>query len=262
MIIDFHTHCFPEKIAERAIKKLSYTSGGLIPQTDGTLTGLKRIMEKSGVDISCVMNIATNPYQMKSVNDFAISINSGGVVSFGSVHPDAPDVLDELERIKAAGLKGVKFHPDYQGFFADDSKMKPIYKKIESLGLIMLFHAGFDYGFDAPFHGMPDNILGVLRTVDSPVIAAHWGGLNCGEEVIKKLCGLPVYFDISFGYGTMPRALQMRIIDRHGTDSLLFGSDCPWNDPAWDMRNLETLELSESDKEKILGGNAAALLGV
>lgn len=262
MIIDFHTHCFPEKLAERAIGQLAFASGGLIPQTDGTTDGLKGIMKKSGVDKSCVMNIATNPHQMKSVNDFAISINGGELISFGSVHPDAPDALSELERIKAAGLKGVKFHPDYQGFFADDPKMKPIYKKIESLGLVMLFHAGFDYGYGAPFHGMPDNMLGVLKCVDSPVVAAHWGGLNCGYEVLDKLCGLPIYFDTSFGYGTMPKSLQLKIIEKHGTDRLLFGSDCPWNDPAWDMRNLSTLGLSESETDKILGGNAAGLLGV
>ena len=40
MIIDFHTHAFPEKIAGRAIEKLSFTSGGLIPQTDGTIDSI------------------------------------------------------------------------------------------------------------------------------------------------------------------------------------------------------------------------------
>ncbi len=261
MVIDFHTHCFPEKIAQRAIEKLSYACGGMIPQTDGTVLGLKTLMKSSGVDKSCVMNIATNPHQMKAVNDFAISINGGMIVSFGSVHPAAPDVLCELERIKDAGLKGVKFHPDYQGFFADDEKMKPIYKKAESLGLIMLFHAGLDYGFEAPYHGMPDNILGVLRCVDSPVVAAHWGGLNLGQEVIDKLCGLPVYFDTSFGYGGLPKAALLKIVEKHGTDKLLFGSDCPWHDPAWEMRNLDTLGLSDDEKNSILHKNAEKLLG-
>ena len=261
MIIDFHTHCFPAEIAERAIKKLSYLSGGLIPQTDGTADGLKELMKRSGTDKSCVMNIATNPHQMKSVNDFAISINGDELTAFGSVHPDAPDVLSELERIKAAGLKGVKFHPDYQGFYADDPKMKPIYKKIESLGLIMLFHVGVDYGFDAPFHGMPDNMLGVIKTVDSPVVAAHWGGLDRGEEVLEKLCGLPIYFDTSFGYGTMPRKIQLKLIEKHGTDRILFGSDCPWHNPMWEKRNLDTLGLSETEMDSILSGNALKLLG-
>ena len=53
MVIDFHTHCFPEKIAERAIGKLSATSG-LMPYTDGTAEGLKKLMKQDGVDISVV----------------------------------------------------------------------------------------------------------------------------------------------------------------------------------------------------------------
>ena len=148
MIIDFHTHAFPERIAAGAVDKLAYASGGLIPQTDGTLESLKEVMKRDGIDISVVLGIATNPTQQHNVNDFAAEVNNQeGFVGFGSVHPDAPDALDELDRIKSLGLKGVKFHPEYLGFFVDDERMKPIYKKISRLGLITLFHAGHDYGF-------------------------------------------------------------------------------------------------------------------
>ena len=54
MLIDFHTHAFPERIAARAVGKLSYEAGGLEPQTDGTLASLKEEMAKDGVDISVV----------------------------------------------------------------------------------------------------------------------------------------------------------------------------------------------------------------
>lgn len=49
MKIDFHTHCFPEKIAEKARIKLSNASGGLIPQTDCTADGLRREMKKTAL---------------------------------------------------------------------------------------------------------------------------------------------------------------------------------------------------------------------
>ena len=156
MLIDFHTHAFPEKIAFRAVEKLARDAGGLAPQTDGTVASLKTQMLVDGVDISVVQSIATNPHQQAKVNDFAIGINRDpAIVAFGSVHPDAPDALEELERIAAAGLKGVKLHPEYQGFYADDPRMKPIYRKISRLGLVTLFHAGQDYGFPPPYHAMP-----------------------------------------------------------------------------------------------------------
>lgn len=263
MLIDFHTHAFPEKIAEMAINKLSFDSGGLVPQTKGTAESLKEEMEKDGTDISVVLSIATNPKQQTNVNNFAFELNNEkSLIAFGSVHPDSEDVFEELERIKDMGLKGVKFHPEYQNFYADDERMKPIYKKISSLGLITVFHAGYDYGYKPPFHAMPENILGALKWFDSPVVAAHWGGVNCGEEVIKKLCGKDIWFDLSYGYAAMPKAIAQEIIDRHTPDRLLFGSDMPWHRPPWEKRLIETLDISKEDKEKIYYKNACSLLGI
>ena len=263
MLIDFHTHAFPEKIASRAISGLSKASGGLAPQTDGTLPSLLEEMRKDGVDISVVQSIATNPAQQSNVNDFAIEMNNrANIFAFGSVHPDAPDALFELERIKDAGLKGVKFHPEYQGFYADDEKMKPIYRKISSLGLITLFHAGVDYGFCTPYHGMPDHLLGALKWFDSPVVAAHWGGVGCGMEVLEKLCGKDIWFDLSFGYGTMPRCFAQNIAQKHTPDRLLFASDMPWHRPSWEKRLIESLDLSRDDKDKIYYKNAMKLLDI
>ena len=263
MIIDFHTHGFPQKIAAPALEKLSYASGGLIPQTEGTIPSLKERLRQDGVDLAVVLSIATNPTQQSKVNDFAIKVNQEPeLLAFGSVHPDAPDALQELERLAAAGIKGVKFHPEYQGFYADEERMKPLYRKISQLGLITLFHAGLDIGFPPPYHAMPRHLLGALRWLDTPVVAAHWGGMGCSEEVIEKLCGQELYFDLSFGYGVIPKKLAQTIVDRHTPDKLLFGSDLPWHRPAWEQRLLNTLDLSQEDKEKIYHKNAENLLNL
>ena len=110
MIIDFHTHAFADAIAPRAIASLSKASGGLTPSTDGTAAGLLRCMDECGVDHSVLLTIATKPKQQKTINDWAAQLNHGRISAFGSIHPDAPDALDELERIHALGLRGVKSH--------------------------------------------------------------------------------------------------------------------------------------------------------
>ncbi len=264
MLIDFHTHCFPDKIAEKAIAKLAYVSGGLEPYTDGTLGGLRQSMARGGVDLSVVLSIATNAHQQTSVNDFAATVNNGeDIVAFGSVYPDSADALDELERIKALGLRGVKLHPDYQGFAVDDPKMKPIYRKISALGLICVFHAGLDYGFAPPYGGMPEKMRTAVGWFDSPVVAAHWGGINCGEGVLKHLCGIEhLYFDTSFGYSMMPRYYAERILEKQGADKLLFGTDTPWHSPELEWRLLDALGLSDAEREAIACGNAKKLLKI
>ncbi len=263
MLIDFHTHAFPERIAARAVGKLAFDADGLMPQTDGTVSSLKTEMDRDGVDISVVHSIATNPHQQHKVNDYAMEMNRDErIIAFGSVHPDAPDALEELERIKAAGLKGVKLHPEYQNFYADEERMKPIYRKISELGLITLFHAGGDYGFPPPYHAMPEHLLRALRWFDTPVVAAHWGGYDCGVEVLEKLCGQDIWFDLSFGYSSMPKAIAQRIVDKHTPEKLLFASDMPWHRPAWEKRLIESLEISQEDREKIYFRNARRLLGL
>ena len=263
MLIDFHTHCFPDKIAEKAIEKLSFASGGLLNYTDGTVGGLKAGMEKNNIDAAVVLNIATNANQQKNVNDFAATVNNNkNLFAFGSVFPDSEDALEELERIKDLGLKGVKLHPDYQRFFIDDEKMKPIYKKISKLGLITVFHAGFDYGFAPPYGATPERIEKALKWFDSPVIAAHWGGINCGESVLNHLCGKDIYFDTSFGYSMMPKYYAEKILEKHGTDKMLFGTDTPWHTAEMEMRLLHNLKLSDTEMEKIKHLNAERLLEI
>ncbi len=263
MLIDFHTHCFPDKIAERAVAKLAHASGGLQPYTNGTVAGLRESMRNNGVDTAVVLNIATNAHQQPSVNDFAASVNNEtDMFAFGSVFPDSPDALEELERIKSLGMKGVKLHPDYQGFEVDDPKMKPIYKKISALGLITVFHAGFDYGFPPPYGGTPDKMIKALAWFDSPVIAAHWGGVNCNEDTLCYLCGSDIYLDTSFGYSMMPKYYAEKILEKHGTEKLVFGTDTPWHTVPMEMRLLSTLGLSESDMDNITHKNAQRLLGI
>lgn len=261
MLIDFHTHAFPERIAEKAIEKLSFASGGLTPHTNGTFFDLKRLLKESKIDKAVVLNIATNAAQQKNVNDFAASINDNqNIFAFGSVFPESEDALYELERIKALGLKGVKLHPDYQGFAVDDEKMKPIYKKISALGLITVFHAGQDYGFPPPYGATPQKLEKALSWFDSPVVAAHYGGIGCAEEVIKHLCGKDIYFDTSFGYGTLPKYYAQTIIERHGADKILFGTDTPWHTAEMEMRLLDSMQISHADFEKITHQNAEKLL--
>lgn len=262
MIIDFHTHAFPPKIAEKAMKNLSFASGGLIPQTNGTLNSLKDLMKKDGVDKSVVLAIATNEAQQTAVNDFIASCKSDDIIPFGSVFPFAKNALEELERIKALGLKGVKLHPEYQQFFVDDEIMKPLYKKISELGLIIIFHAGEDLGYPPPYHATPERLRRAAKWIDAPMVCAHWGSAGLGEDVLKHLCDIPVFFDTAFGYGTMPKDRALRILDKKGTDKILFGSDCPWHAPSWEISMIETLKLSDDEKEKIYYKNAEKLLGI
>lgn len=216
------------------------------------------------MDYSVVLNIATNPRQQKNVNDFAISqMKIDGIIPFGSVHPDSPDALNELERLKANGIKGVKLHPDYQGYFVDEERMFPIYEKIGSLGMITLFHCGYDIGYPEPVHCSAQALASVLPVFGgSPVVAAHFGGIWSLPETRKHLAGKDIYLDTAYCYGTITPRYAKEIIDIHGADKILFGSDAPWNEPSQDIELIKCFGLSEDEEKAVLGGNARKLLGI
>ena len=264
MIIDFHVHAFPDALAAKALPLLSKCSGGVKPNYDATISGLESYLAKNNVDYAVVLNIATNPHQEKKVNDFAISLlEKKNIIPFGSVHPDSPNALSELERLAKAGIRGIKLHPDYQHFFVDDEKMFPIYKKIAELGFITVFHAGVDIGYPKPVHCTPERLLRVLDLFDdAPVVAAHFGGWLLWDSVLEDLCGTKVYLDTAFSSGKMPPDYAKELIKAHDADKVLLGSDMPWSDTLDEVRFVQSLDLSAEDEEKILSNNAKRLLNI
>ena len=102
MIIDFHTHIFPDKIAEKTIAKLASVAN-IAASTDGTINGLVESMNRANVDISVIQPVVTKPEQFETINQFAQSINEkykGRLISFGGIHPDCEDYKHKLNHIK------------------------------------------------------------------------------------------------------------------------------------------------------------------
>lgn len=262
MRIDFHVHLFPDKIAAKALPKLAAICKSPY-YTAGTHKDTKEKMQDWKVDAAVAMNIATTPHQQKSVNDWAASIQNTTLYAFGSVHPDAPDALEELQRIKSLGLRGVKLHPDYQGFQIDEKRLYPLYEEICALGLPVLFHTGWDPLSPDLVHAPPRAVAKIVREFPKmKMIAAHLGGMALYDEVEQELCGLPVFFDTAMSARLCPPEQFERIVRRHGAEQILFGSDCPWSRSCDEWAYIEHTGLSDADKEKILSQNAQMLLGL
>ena len=99
---------------KRQIPQLAKNSG-IQPYSDGTLSDTQKKLKEWGFDGAVFLNIATAARQQITINNTAAQINNNkNYFAFGSVHPDAPDAVEELKRIKSLGIKGVKMHPEYR----------------------------------------------------------------------------------------------------------------------------------------------------
>lgn len=262
LIIDFHTHCFPDDIAKKAIPKLA-ESGGIQPMLDGTASDLIKSMDNAGIDISLVMPIATKARQTTTINNWAGAYATGRLISFGTIHPNFDEWETELLRIHNMGLKGIKFHSEYQCFDVDDPSMFPIYRSAIELGMILLFHAGNDFAFDPPCHCSPEKLAKVINIFpEAKIVAAHMGGFQLWDDVLDHLAGYPLYFDTSMTLDLINIELLFKIIDRHGADRILFATDSPWTDQGQQLAAIRSLGLDTDTVNMILGGNAEKLLGI
>lgn len=273
MIIDFHTHTFPDKIAERTLNALSSVSG-LKPYTNGTVYGLTASMKEAGIDASLILPVVTKPSQFDTVNSVSAEINGkDGLYSFGGIHPDCDNIEEKLDRIVSLGLKGIKLHPEYQNCPVDDPKNVNIIKQAVMRGLFVVIHAGVDLGYPDRVNCSPiatrkmlDEVYPAFNGVTPHIILAHLGGNLMWDEVYTELCSLPVYFDISFSLSEIKPELFGSIVRKHGANKLLFGTDSPWNSQAEEIIKFYKIAgdigLSEKEKNLILSENARKILDI
>lgn len=264
MIIDFHTHCFPDTLAPKALEKLS-AAAGITPFSEATVASNIERMDACGIGLSVVCSIATNERQLVKVNSFAIDINdfSTRLTALGSAHPDSPLLKKELERLVDHDIHGIKIHPEYAPYYIDSPEWRRVFALCQEMGIFIITHAGFDFISPDRIAVTPERLGRMLDEFPNlTVVAAHLGGNRMWNEVERHLCGRKnLYFDTALlsAEGLDP-ALALSVIRKHGADRVLFGSDLPWSDPARELAFVRSLRLTEQELTAILEENALTLL--
>ena len=258
---DVHAHVFPHAIAAKAVTALENYYGYRWHGT-AEIDDLVSSLRDAGVGRCVIFSSATKPEQVRNVNDFIAGASAQYpelFVGFGTMHPDYPDIPGETERIRQLGLKGIKFHPDFQKFHIDDPKALKMYECAGS-DLVMLFHVG-DAHVD---YSAPERLARVLELFpEAKIIAAHMGGYSCWGQGEKFLVGKNVYLDISstVSTGKISYAEIDRLIKLHGVDKILFASDYPAVRHDRAIFDFFQLDLTSEEREKVSHLNAEKLLG-
>jgi predicted TIM-barrel fold metal-dependent hydrolase len=264
MVIDFHTHIFPDELAHRALSSILSSINNLYTAvSDGTRAGLLKNMNEWGVDISVVQPVITKQSQTQNTNKWASDICSDRIISFGGIYPYTDDYKRDIDYVAGLGLKGLKFHAEYQNFNIDDERMLKIYDYALSRGLIIFHHAGFDPAFPAPFRSSPKQFANIVDAMRGGVIvAAHLGGHAQWDDVEKYLVGKNIYLDTAMGFDFYPHEQFLRIVKGHGADKILFASDSPWSNAKKEIDVIKSLPLTNREIEMILSLNAKRILGI
>lgn len=276
MLIDIHAHAFADAIAEKAVAQL-IRYYGIHTNHGGRLADSLRCAAEAGVDYSVLLVAATKPEQVEPANNWVLGIKKlsqealsemAGVprpprlIPFGTVHPGNPNMLDEVERLREAGIFGVKIHPEFQSFDLDDARLFPVF---EAMGdsMILMTHVGDEDRQSV--RSTPQRARTILRNFPKlRMLAAHMGGYRYWQESLDILAGQDIFFDISSTMAFIDPALFRELIKKHGAERIAFGSDYPLFSPQEELDRLERLApwLTLREKERILSGTARELLGI
>jgi predicted TIM-barrel fold metal-dependent hydrolase len=279
MIIDIHTHIFPPEMRQDRSVCFSGEEAfyRLYSDPRACMIGARELvaaMDQEGVDRSVVFGF---PWQsadrFRRQNDYIMEAVARhpdrliGLACFDAEHPAAPD---ETRRCLAGGLAGIGELAFYEsGITADKlERLAPLMEICREKDALVLIHTNEPVGHVYP--GKSPNTLSqiynlVRRFPQNRLILAHWGGGLFFYALLKKEVREAlgnVYFDTAaspFLYDPVIWETAARIV---GADKILFGTDYPLLKPARYFREIEAGALSQEDRARIKGGNAAALLGL
>lgn len=258
-IIDFHTHVYPQAIAQKAAQSIcdfyELDGGGM----NGTVSQLLERGKMAGIEKYVVLPVGLKPNHVRHINEFIlaeIGLHSE-FVGFGTVHAAQEDLLDETEFILNAGLRGVKMHPDTQLFNIDDERLFPMYDMLQGKIPVML-HMGdkrYNYSHPARLRRVMKEFPGLQ------VIAAHFGGYSVYDEAYECLHDMNCMMDVSSSLMFMSREEAVKRIRAYGAERLLYGTDFPLWDPVEEVKRFQSLPLTGEEFDLISHKNALELLG-
>lgn len=255
-VIDVHTHIWPEKLADRAVRHVgdyyNYDMHG-----KGTMEDLKKSTKEAGVEKFVIHSSALKASQVEDVNNATASHITENIAGFGTLHPEYEDFEKEIERIISLGLKGIKLHPDFQFFNIDDRRMYGAYEILRDKKLPILFHMGdvkYDYSSAVRLIKIMQDFPGIV------VIGAHLGGHLKWEQTEEYLIGKDLFMDCSSTSRKLSPERIKSIISRHGTEKILFGTDYPIERHKEGIDNFLSLGFTREENERILYNNAYNLI--
>jgi len=257
-ILDVHAHVWPDAAAERA---LAHSIDDLRHYGDGKVTGLLASMDQAGVEKTVCLGVAITPDQVEKANRFLGALDRSRLIGFGSVHAGLPPEQN-VAALRDNGLVGAKVHPLFQGYGLDDPRLHQTLSLMEGR-FVVIIHVGA--GKDPQTNrGCTPQLLAELvgRFPRLDVIACHFGGYRMLDEAEDTVIGLPVYIDTSWppSLSELDAGRIRAVIERHGAERVLFGSDWPMASPKDEIAAVRALGLSAADEAAVLGGNLERLL--
>ncbi len=279
MIIDAHTHLFPEEVRKHRQVFCRRDEGfRLIYRNEkarmASLEDLLQVMDRDRIDYSVICGFPwKDPGLCREGNDYLLHCHHQhphrilplACLPFHS----ARQAQKELERCLSRGIRGIGELAFYgRGISASDvRRLASLVNPLSGSEIPFLLHANEPVGHEYPGKSLTTlqpiyELLLLIPKVN--VILAHWGGGFFFYELMPEVARAAqrVFYDTAaspFLYRPEIYSLAVKIT---GPDRILFGSDFPLISPCRYFRELEGAGLQGKAERKIKGLNAKRVFSI
>ena len=279
MIIDFHAHIFPATISGNKTKFFSSEPAFklLYQSPKSRLIGaaeLLEAMDENEVDKSVIFGFPWKNHEtFKMHNDHVMELVQKYPQRFsgmGCFEPTGPHAVAEAERCLDGGLAGIGELAFYQSGIDDSAlqRLEPIMAMCADRNRSVLIHTNEPVGHAYPGK-TPITLSQIYRLIkrfpENKIVLAHWGGglffYNLMKKEVKESLS-NVYFDTAASPFLYDHAVYRLAVSLIGVDKILFGSDYPLLSPARYFGEIKEAGLTNTQIDKICGGNAEQLLNL
>jgi hypothetical protein len=280
MIIDFHTHLFPEKIRKNRETYFSNEPAFqmLYQSPKSRLIGAKELltaMDAGHVDKSVIFGFPwKDEGRFKQHNDYISEVVSRypeRFIGLGCFDPFSDRAAEETQRcLQEGGLSGIGELAFYQNGIENDSlaRLEPVMEICRDRNLPVLIHTNEPVGHQYPGK-TPNTLAQIYQLIDTfsqnNIVLAHWGGGLFFFSLLKKEVKQRlnrVYFDTAASPYLYDPSVYRLAIELVGADKILFGSDFPLLPPARYFKEMKAAGLSAEEMRQICGLNAAKLFNL
>jgi len=296
VVVNLLTHVIDEKMVSPKLREVFDMPDNRDKYYGSSSEQLVKEMDDAGIDWSVVSFWDTSafigirhPYDLPAWNDFtgeSCARYPDRLKAFFAIDPRRGEVaIQEMERCtEKYGMRGAKMRP--AGWYPNDKLLYPFYKRAEELDMTLIFHLGAHSTTGGPvMYSEPVYLDDVAKAFPKLKIV----GLHMGDPWVEEMAYIAranenVWVDISHAawvlYKRYPAEFhrKMAYLKTFVPDKTMFSTDWPTSNSFYSLKEcveiIRTLKLprylkedglpewTEAEKNKILGENAATLLGL
>jgi uncharacterized protein len=280
MIIDCHCHIFTKQVIQNVTSRMALVEE-LDLGVDVEHRSEARVLDESAREnhvAYCILLPTASPDKVRSENERYLSIADSfpRLRTLATLHPQMNLLADEAERMFDRGITGFKFSSFSQRFdlaSVDVEKMLIMIqdtatrkRKAYTIVLDTFNRADIHFGAQGEHLTTPAKLNAVVRRhPDIRFLAAHMGGLAADFHHIRfdLKPASNLYVDTSNAAHTLSADQFVDLLQRHGADHILFGTDWPWFDHASEIPLIDSLldqaGFGPDKKEAVFRKNAEIL---